>query len=163
MTSVCHVRVLTGVFQNQATADGPQYTLGGIRGYLGLLRKITPVVLPYWDKMLLRVVITQANAFISVFGVIAIQRSIDDALATEHQNNYKSMLQQHAQRHWNITPDYVLLDEKGPAHTRCFEIAVVMRGRNYPSAWGTNKKEAEQEAARLALIDLGLLAELPQD
>lgn len=71
---------MTAASHNQATVGGPQYALGGIRGYVGLLRKITPVVLPYWDKLLLRVVITQANAFISVFGVIAIQRSIDDGI-----------------------------------------------------------------------------------
>ena len=38
-----------------------------------------------------------------------------------------------------------------------YEVAVSISGRTYPSAWGTSKKEAEQEAARLALEDLGLL------
>lgn len=92
-----------------------------------------------------------------------IQKHIDSALATEHQNNYKSMLQQHAQQTWNTTPDYLLLDEKGPAHTRCFEIAVVIGGRHFHSAWGTNKKEAEQEAARAALVELGLLEDTSKD
>lgn len=71
---------MTGAIDDQGKAVGPSHTLGGIRGYLGLIWKITPFVLPYWDKLLLRVVITQANAFISVFGVIAIQRAIDDGL-----------------------------------------------------------------------------------
>ena len=79
------------------------------------------------------------------------------ALANEHQHNYKSLLQQHAQRQWGLMPDYQLLDEKGPDHSKCFEIAVTINGRQFPSAWGMNKKLAEQEAARRALQEMGIL------
>ena len=92
-----------------------------------------------------------------------VQPYIDDALANEHQSNFKSLLQQYAQRHWGSTPEYLLLDEKGPDHSKCFEIAVSIDGRNFPSAWGMNKKEAEQEAARLALENLGLLSAEPEE
>jgi len=81
-----------------------------------------------------------------------------EALANEHQQNYKSMLQQYAQRRLGLTPEYELLDEKGPDHSKCFEIAVSMEGRHFPSAWGKTKKQAEQGAAHLALAELGLLA-----
>jgi len=82
---------------------------------------------------------------------------VEVAFANEHQDNFKSMLQQHVQRKWNTTPDYRLLDEKGPDHSKCFEVAVVVDGRHFPSAWGINKKEAEQKAARKALAALGLI------
>ena len=85
------------------------------------------------------------------------QPHIDEAFANEHQQNYKSMLQQYAQRQWNTTPDYRLLDEKGPDHSKCFEVGVIINDRHFPSAWGMNKKQAEQEAARRALTELGLL------
>ncbi|MFA6134842.1 MAG: ribonuclease III [Phycisphaerae bacterium] len=84
---------------------------------------------------------------------------IEEALANEHQRNFKSVLQQHAQREWNITPEYQMLDEKGPDHDKCFEVAVAVAGRQFPSAWGKNKKEAEQEAAHRALIELGIVKE----
>jgi ribonuclease-3 len=84
---------------------------------------------------------------------------IDEALTTDHQKNYKSLLQQYAQREWTITPDYRLLDEKGPDHSKCFEVAVSMNGRQFPSAWGKSKKDAEQEAARRALVALKLIEE----
>ncbi|HUT60425.1 MAG TPA: ribonuclease III [Phycisphaerae bacterium] len=87
-----------------------------------------------------------------------VQPYIDEALANEHQRNYKSVLQQHAQRQWGAVPAYQLLDEKGPDHSKCFEVAVSIGGRNFASAWGKNKKEAEQEAALLALQELGLLS-----
>jgi len=82
---------------------------------------------------------------------------IEEAFENEHQDNFKSLLQQHAQRVWGTTPDYRLLDEKGPDHSKCFEVSVVIDGRHFPSAWGVNKKEAEQAAARKALTELGLL------
>ncbi len=88
---------------------------------------------------------------------------IDEALANEHQQNFKSMLQQHAQREWGSTPEYQLLDEKGPDHSKCFEIAVMVNGKHFLSAWGMNKKQAEQVAARKALEALGLLAEPAAD
>jgi ribonuclease-3 len=55
------------------------------------------------------------------------------------------------------TPLYELLDEKGPDHSKCFEVGVVIDGRRFTSAWGPNKKMAEQKAALLALEDLGVL------
>ena len=79
------------------------------------------------------------------------------ATRSEHQSNFKSQLQQHAQRRMNAAPTYELLDEKGPDHSKCFEIAVSIGARQFSSAWGPSKKEAEQKAARIALEELGVL------
>jgi ribonuclease-3 len=77
--------------------------------------------------------------------------------AEQAQGNFKSLLQQYAQQRFNATPVYALLDEKGPDHNKCFESAVILTDRHFLSAWGTNKKEAEQKAALNALIELGVL------
>jgi ribonuclease-3 len=77
------------------------------------------------------------------------------ATASQNQFNYKSQLQQWAQRDMGATPMYELLDEKGPDHAKCFEVAVTSGHRQFPSAWGTTKKEAEQKAAGLALQAVG--------
>lgn len=82
---------------------------------------------------------------------------IEQADAGQSQGNYKSLLQQHAQEQSNVTPVYALLDEKGPDHNKAFELEVVIDGSHFPSAWGTNKKEAEQKAAFNALVELGVL------
>jgi ribonuclease-3 len=82
---------------------------------------------------------------------------IDQADADQHQENFKSLLQQYAQQQLNVTPIYELLDEKGPDHNKCFESAVIMGERRFSSAWGTNKKQAEQKAAYTALVELGVL------
>jgi ribonuclease-3 len=90
------------------------------------------------------------------------EEEIERVMAGEHRLNYKSLLQQHAQHDLGATPQYELLDEKGPDHAKAFEIAVVIRGRRYPSAWGPSKKTAEQRAAMEALRVLGRLEEETQ-
>jgi ribonuclease-3 len=81
-----------------------------------------------------------------------------DRVDAEHAHgNYKSLLQQYAQEQFNMAPMYVLLDEKGPDHNKCFESEVVIDQRHFASAWGPNKKEAEQKAAYNALVEMGVL------
>ncbi len=84
-------------------------------------------------------------------------QKIEQADAEHSQGNFKSLLQQYAQEHFNSTPNYILLDEKGPDHNKCFELEVSISNQHFPSAWGTNKKEAEQKAAFNALVELGVL------
>ena len=76
--------------------------------------------------------------------------------AAEGQNglNHKSNLQQAAQRDFGETPTYLLLDEKGPDHSKCFKISAQIGRTQYAPAWGRNKKEAEQRAALNALCQL---------
>lgn len=81
---------------------------------------------------------------------------IEQIASNTHQHNYKAVLQQHAQKIMCSTPTYELLDEKGPDHSKCFEVCVTVDGRRFPSAWGPNKKMAEQKAALLALEELGV-------
>jgi len=87
---------------------------------------------------------------------------ITEAAESEHQRNYKSQLQQYAQKVLNGTPVYELLDEQGPDHSKCFEVCVVIHGRRFPSAWGPAKKEAEQKAAYNVLRELNLIREPPE-
>jgi ribonuclease-3 len=82
---------------------------------------------------------------------------MERADAGQTHGNFKSLLQQYAQQQLNTTPSYNLLDEKGPDHDKCFEVEVVIDKQHFPSAWGTNKKEAEQKAASNALVVLGVL------
>ncbi len=79
---------------------------------------------------------------------------IDDAVASEFSGNYKSQLQQLAQREHGVTPVYHLLDEQGPDHSKCFKIAAQIGPQRFPAAWGRSKKESEQRAAHNAINDL---------
>ncbi len=85
------------------------------------------------------------------------KRSIKQAAGSGHQHNFKSVLQQSAQEVLSQQPQYLVLDEKGPDHAKCFEVCVEMGARRYPSCWGSSKKEAEQLAALQALFELGFV------
>lgn len=88
------------------------------------------------------------------FILITVTKYIDAAAASTHQDNYKSVLQQVAQKKSGNAPTYVVLDEKGPDHEKCFEIGVDLDGMQFPPCWGNSKKQAEQLAALSALVEL---------
>ena len=81
---------------------------------------------------------------------------IEQAAGSGHQFNFKSVLQQDAQQHLRYSPQYIVLDEKGPDHAKCFEVAVEIGTRRFKACWGPTKKQAEQQAALEALLELGL-------
>lgn len=76
---------------------------------------------------------------------------IEEATDVEGGGNYKSLLQQKSQREFASMPRYVVVDETGPDHAKRFLVAVEIDDRTFPPAWGRNKKEAEQLAAKEAL------------
>ncbi len=79
---------------------------------------------------------------------------IDDCLQDRHQKNYKSILQQIAQRDLNSTPTYKVRREDGPDHRKDFEVVAVVGGYEFEPGWGPTKKDAEQRAARAAVMAL---------
>ena len=85
------------------------------------------------------------------------------AAESGHQSNFKSVLQQSAQQRFDQTPQYVVLDEKGPDHAKCFEVCVDIGSQRFGSCWGSSKKQAEQEAALQALIELGVAERTDDD
>ena len=69
--------------------------------------------------------------------------------------NYKGKLIEYCHSHEIENPMFVLKDISGPDHQRTFEIQVKIGSKKYASGLGTNKKTAEQIAAKLALEELG--------
>jgi ribonuclease-3 len=101
------------------------------------------------------------GGFAAVKGFVRplVEPLIDQAADSGHQQNFKSLLQQHVQQEMASTPCYRVLDEKGPDHAKCFKVAVEISGRRFTPSWGQSKKRAEQSAALLALCELGVLVE----
>lgn len=85
---------------------------------------------------------------------------LDPALAgheTEHAlavADYKSALQEWLQQRDQGKAEYRVGRESGPDHQKMFEVEVWHGGRRISSSSGRSKKEAEQDAARLALEKL---------
>ena len=73
------------------------------------------------------------------------------AVGTSGQD-YKSALQERLQALGRPLPEYRLAGQSGPDHRKMFNIEVIVAGEVLGTATGRAKKEAEQEAARLALL-----------
>src|SRR3954468_2826812 len=80
-----------------------------------------------------------------------LKEAIDAGSAHTFARDYKSALQERLQAIGNGLPEYRIAGEAGPDHRKQFSIEVVCKGEVLGAATGKAKKEAEQEAARLAL------------
>jgi ribonuclease III len=67
----------------------------------------------------------------------------------------KSLFQELAQAHENITPSYRLISQEGPSHNRVFTVEVLLGNQVAGTGQGRNKQTAEQEAAHAALLNRG--------
>lgn len=74
---------------------------------------------------------------------------------TPEESDSKSALQEILQQRYGAAPDYILEEEKGPAHERRFTVAVSFQGRILGRGTAGRKKEAQRRAAAEALQALG--------
>ena len=79
---------------------------------------------------------------------------LGESLGARQERDFKSRLQELTQGRSKTTPEYRIVEEKGPAHARSFLAEVVVQGEGVAQGRGTTKKAAEQAAARLALATL---------
>jgi ribonuclease-3 len=80
----------------------------------------------------------------------------DDLGRTEDlpSRDHKSALQELLQGRGDPPPEYVLVAEEGPDHRKSFRVRCDVAGRPLAEGLGHSKKEAQQDAARLALLAL---------
>jgi len=77
--------------------------------------------------------------------------------------DYKSALQERLQSAGHTQPQYIVTDQSGPDHQKRFRIEVRVTNKDgsiltLASAEGSTKKQAQQEAARLAFVNLNFKA-----
>lgn len=77
--------------------------------------------------------------------------------------DYKTAAQEICQNLFQELPRYVILAETGPDHDKRFEMSLVIGEKPIATGTGRNKKEAEQQAAKMALETLRGNAPLPAD
>ena len=68
--------------------------------------------------------------------------------------DYKTALQELTQATHGTTPTYTLIGASGPDHDKIFEVAVLLEEKELSRAKGKSKKEAQQDAAKIALEKL---------
>ena len=68
--------------------------------------------------------------------------------------NYKGRLIEYCHSNYLETPIFKIKDISGPDHLRIFEILVKIGKKTFKTSIDTNKKSAEQGAAKIALEEL---------
>lgn len=83
---------------------------------------------------------------------------LDELEHTEDEvfKDYKTSLQEIIQQNPEEQLTYVLTSESGPDHDKSFTVEVHLNSNIIGSGTGKNKKQAEQEAAKQALILMGV-------
>ncbi len=69
--------------------------------------------------------------------------------------DYKTQFQEWCQKTHDTLPRYVTIRETGPDHQKLFEVELSVQGEVVGTGSGRSKKEAEQQAAKQALQQLG--------
>jgi ribonuclease-3 len=106
------------------------------------------------------------DAFESVLGAIYLDQGFEPArrfvedyllrgareiVADKRHRNYKSQLQEYVQSTFHTHPVYRIRSQMGPDHSKLFLVEVMVGRRVLGQGRGSNKKEAEQAAARDAM------------
>jgi ribonuclease III len=81
---------------------------------------------------------------------------IDIIVKDHNYNDFKSKLQEYVQKNLMAAIKYNVKEESGPAHDKIFEIEIYLDNKCYGTGRGKSKKEAEQNAAKEALSNLGV-------
>ncbi len=76
-----------------------------------------------------------------------------DYAATQHVDHKTELQEALARQRRQVV--YTVVEAEGPAHDRRFTCAAIVDGRQVGTGSGRTKKEAEQEAAREALLAVG--------
>ena len=109
----------------------------------------------------------QANLFEALIGAIYLDGGIEPCkklildtiwayrLEAWKSTNYKGKLIEYCHSTEIDSPLFLVKDISGPDHQKTFEIQVKIGNKKYSSGLGTNKKTAEQLAAKSALEELG--------
>jgi ribonuclease-3 len=88
------------------------------------------------------------------FVLRSLRPEIARVASNTHRQDFKTLLQQLAQKRFRSHPRYRVIKREGPDHDRTFTIAVQLGGRTYGPGSGKNKKAAEQQAAARAYAAL---------
>jgi ribonuclease-3 len=111
-----------------------------------------------------------SNAFEALVGAIyldlgyEVAREIVDKFVIPHleeivenglDRDPKSILQEVIQEKLKLTPTYEVIRESGPDHQKQFEVGVYFSEELFAEGQGFSKQEAENRAARNALVKLG--------
>ncbi len=120
-------------------------------------RKKKAILADAMEAVIAAIYLDQGMEVVSAYILSWLKGQIEKVLEGKNTNkDYKSVLQEYLQKKSSKVPEYLLDHTEGPQHDQRFFVKVFVGSRCFGPAEGRNKKEAEQNAARLAIESLGL-------
>ena len=83
-----------------------------------------------------------------------LKEAIEIASQNVGKKDYKTVLQEELQKHGTVHIEYTIIKEDGPDHSKSFTAEVKCNGKKLAIGTGSNKKQAEMEAAHRALTNM---------
>lgn len=80
-----------------------------------------------------------------------LKEPIKQASKNVGQKDYKTVLQEELQKHGSVEIEYIIIKEEGPDHNKRFVAEVRCNKKYLATGTGSTKKQAEMDAARVAL------------
>lgn len=80
-----------------------------------------------------------------------LKEAIEEASLNVGKKDYKTVLQEKLQIHGDVKIEYNTIKEEGPDHNKIFTVELLCNNKKLTVGQGTSKKNAEIEAARIAL------------
>ena len=80
-----------------------------------------------------------------------LKKAIEEASLNVGKKDYKTVLQEKLQIHGDVKIEYITIKEEGPDHNKIFTVELLCNDKKLSIGQGTSKKNAEIEAARIAL------------
>ncbi len=91
-----------------------------------------------------------AHQFIGNFILTSLERILEQGLHIDAKSHFQEL----SQEEFDITPEYRLLNESGPDHSKRFVMGAYLNDKMVGEGEGSSKQNAEEEAARDSLVNV---------
>ncbi len=137
---------------------GEQMLLGPSEDKSGGRKKVSNLACAF-EALLGAIFLSGQMAFAARFIADLMEDEVTKVDLSKTKDNYKAVLQELSQGDGMGLPEYKTIKEDGPAHRKTFHVEVVIQNEVLGRGHGKSKKEAQQMAAKMALICLNQLSE----
>jgi len=109
-----------------------------------------------FEALIAAIYLDTAIETVKEFIIPMFEAESEEILKSHGEEDVKSSLQEWAQAQGYPSPNYILVNERGPDHAKIFEVVAMINDREVASGLGKTKQQAEKHAALNSIKKLGI-------